>query len=227
MILSVLGFGFLLGTRHATDADHVVAVSTIVARNKKLGAAWLLGAVWGLGHGVTIFLVGAAIILLKIQIPHRLGLAMEFVVGLVLAALGLFNMIGHQFPHSHAHAQEFEPQGLKGAVQQAGSLQILRSALVGLAHGLAGSAAVALLVLGAIPTPRAAMLYLLVFGLGTLAGMLVLSTLMEFCLLCLTRWWKTADKILTFATGLLSLFFGIYILYQIGIVEGLLGGYHG
>src|SRR6185503_20255232 len=95
-----------LGMRHASDADHVVAVSTIVARTKKLGAAWLLGAFWGAGHSLTILLVGAAIILFKVTIPPRVGLAMEFAVGLVLIGLGLLNLLGRRvwLAHRHEHA---------------------------------------------------------------------------------------------------------------------------
>src|SRR5262249_5064010 len=151
----------------------------------RLGAAWLLGAVWGLGHTITIFAVGVAIILFKVVIPPRLGLSMEFCVGLVLIALGLFNMAGyslgrlglkvHSHPHSdrdhehvpshshsgtheheHAHLREVRLSWLRSVVRDAGVFQLLRSLAVGLVHGLAGSAAVALLVLATIPEPRAA-----------------------------------------------------------------------
>lgn len=248
-LLSILAIGFWLGMRHATDADHVVAVSAIVARNKKLGTAWLLGAMWGLGHTITIFLVGVAIIVFKVVIPPRLGLSMEFAVGLVLIALGLANMAGyrlgsfgipehsHKHDHSdpehhhellhaghsqtHAHLRDVPLGWLKRRVHDAGRFQLLRSGAVGLVHGLAGSAAAALLVLASIPSPRAAVYYLLVFGLGTLAGMLLLSALMELSMLYLARWWRTAEWALTFGTGLLSLLFGAYVAYQAGFKDGL------
>jgi high-affinity nickel-transport protein len=248
-ILSVTLVGFWLGMRHATDPDHVVAVSTIVARNKKWGASWLLGAVWGLGHTVTIFLVGAAIILFKVAIPPRVGLSMELAVGGVLIALGAFNMAGfslgavgvkthshghdhhdpehHHLPlagthsHEHAHLRDVKLGWLKRHVHDAGLFQLLRSGAVGLVHGLAGSAAVALLVLAAIPEPRAALAYLLVFGAGTLAGMLIMSSLMELSMLSLSRWWPRADRAMSFATGLLSAGFGLWVVYKIGWSDGL------
>ena len=239
--------------RHATDADHVVAVSTIVARTKKMGTAWLLGAFWGLGHTLTIFMVGAAIILFKVSISPRLELALEFAVGILLIVLGLLNMAGYRLSslgiqkhshahdhadpdhhhqllgqsqdgHAHAHAHVSEPElgWLKRHLRDAGTFQLLRSATVGLIHGLAGSAAVALLVLATIQTPKAAVFYLLLFGIGTLAGMLTLSALMELAMIYLTRWWKTAEWVLTFGTGLMSFLLGAYIAYRIVFLEGLL-----
>lgn len=252
---SLLGFGFWLGVRHAADPDHVVAVSTIVARTRKLGTAWLLGAFWGAGHMATVCLVGAALILLRITIPPRVGLALELAVAAALIFLGLLNMAGyglaslglkrHSHPHSHddpehrhqfldapggghrhdhAHLREVKLGWLKSLLRDAGAFQLLRSAAVGLVHGLAGSAAAALLVLGVIPEPRWAALYLLVFGAGTVAGMLLLSALMELSMVLLARWWGLAEKLLTFSTGLLSCLFGLYLAYQIAVVDGLLIG---
>ena len=230
---SLLALGFWLGVRHAADADHVVAVSTFVARQRRLGAAWLLGAFWGLGHTVTIFLVGAAIILLKITIPPRLGLGMELAVACVLVVLGALNLGGarlgvaglmshsHDGSPLHSHAAETDCNWLGRTFGRGALYQFLRSGAVGLVHGLAGSAAIALLVLAAVPSPRAGLLYLAVFGAGTLAGMLALSALMEASMLFMMRWWKTADRVLTAGTGLVSLAFGLYLLWDIGIVNGL------
>lgn len=250
-LAGILAFGFLLGMRHAADPDHVVAVSTIAAKSRRLGTAWLLGAVWGLGHSATILIVGAAIIVLRVAVPPRLGLALEGCVGLALIALGALNMAGrrtgpsglerHSHAHDHhdpehhhellessgAHSREHdhlaEPKlgWLSRRVRDAGLVQLLRAALVGLVHGLAGSAAAALLVLAAIPEPKAALLYLLVFAAGTLAGMLLLSALMELAMARLAAWWKTAERSLALATGLLSLLLGLAILYETTIGGGL------
>ena len=245
-LLSLLALGFFLGMRHATDADHVVAVSTIVAREKRLGAACLLGAVWGIGHTVTVFLVGVAIIFLHIVIPARVGLSMEFAVGLMLILLGALNIAGrglgtlavaeHEHPHDHAHGDHshhhHDHDGAPhshahahalsfGWLETAGHSQLWRSLTVGLVHGLAGSAAVALMVLATIQEPRAAVVYLLVFGLGTLAGMLVISAAMESSMLFFVRCGRAFERALTVGTGLLSLVFGVWVVYRIGFVDGL------
>jgi high-affinity nickel permease len=232
----VLALGFALGLRHASDADHVVAVSTIVARTRRFGAAWLLGAFWGAGHCVTICAVGAAIILFKVTIPPRVGLALEFAVGLALIALGLLNLAGARLwrahahghghddgavRHSHRHVHWLVPAALRGHFETAGEGRLIRSLGVGLAHGLAGSAAVALLVLATIPSPGLGMLYLAVFGAGTLAGMLLLSAAMELTMLVAVRRFAAAGRALTFASGLLSLGFGLYVAYRIGFMDGL------
>lgn len=239
---AALALGFALGMRHAADADHVVAVSTIVARTRKLGAAWLLGAVWGLGHSLTIFAVGAAIIVARVQIPPRLGLALESAVGVALVALGLWNLrrgpgagvVVHSHAHdhhehddehdhahhraapahAHLHAHGEEDGWLKRSLAAAGPMQLLRSGVVGLVHGLAGSAAVALLVLAAIPEPRAALLYLVVFGLGTLAGMLLISAAMEYSFARLAGLFSPDGLWLSRATGLVSLLFGLWVLRE-------------
>lgn len=235
-VVSVLALGFFLGLRHASDADHVVAVSTIVARTKRLGAAWLLGAFWGAGHSLTIFMVGAAIIVFKVAIPPRIGLSMEFVVGLVLIGLGLLNLSGarlwrahrhghrHDGPeasHAHLHVHWLKPAWLARPLAQAGRGPLARSLAVGLAHGLAGSAAIALLVLAAIPQTTLGLIYLGVFGLGTLAGMLLLSAAMEFPMVLAARRSADAGRWLVLASGMMSLCFGAYITYHIGLVDGL------
>ena len=219
----MLLLGFALGVRHATDADHVVAVSAIVSRTRRLGAAWLLGAVWGLGHSLTIFGVGALIIAGRLTIAPRLGLALEGFVGVVLVVLGLWNLAGrggdggvtaHEHDGAPAHLHLPEEGWLTRQLREAGPAQLLRSAGVGLAHGLAGSAAVALLVLAAIPEPRAGLLYLAVFGLGTMAGMLSISAAMEYSLVKLAARWTVGRLWLTRAAGLASLLFGLWVLRE-------------
>lgn len=220
-LAAALALGFALGLRHATDADHVVAVSTIVARTRRLGAAWLLGAAWGLGHSLTIFLVGTLIIVCKVAVSPRLGLALESAVGAALISLGLWNLSGRgQRPatvHSHGgeppHVHGPELPWLRRQLRAAGPAQLLRSAAVGLVHGLAGSAAVALLVLAAIPQPRAALAYLLVFGAGTLCGMLLLSSLMELSFVRLAALWAPGQLWLARVTGALSLLLGVWIVW--------------
>src|SRR6185312_8832393 len=142
---SILLIGFLLGMRHATDADHVVAVTTIVSDQPSLARASAIGALWGIGHSITILLVGGALVVFRLAIPPRLGLAMEFTVALMLIALGALNLSGRTLP----------------------ARSTARPVAVGLVHGLAGSAFIALLVVSAVPGVWVGLLYLALFGIGT------------------------------------------------------------
>lgn len=195
--------GLLLGLRHATDADHVVAVTTIVSRQRSLWRASGIGALWGLGHTFTILLVGSAIILLRLTISPRVGLGLEFVVALMLIGLGVYNLASG------------EPRPREASV--------MRSLLVGMVHGLAGSAAVTLLVLTTVPEPRWAVLYLLVFGLGTVAGMVLVTLAIALPSLFAVTRLVHAERYLRLASGALSVVFGLLLAHEIGIVNGLFG----
>src|SRR5437762_10916081 len=232
-LLSIVAIGFFLGMRHATDADHVIAVSTIVSRQQSPWRAALIGGVWGIGHTLTIFAVGMAIILFNLVIPARLGLTMELTVGFMLIALGVWNVASflHARPqtdariHSHAHAHGDYVHTLAWLDRRLANLaayQLIRPLLVGVVHGLAGSAVVALLVLASIPNARWAIAYLLVFGVGTIAGMtlITLSMMSAFAYVVLRSKWFTQR--LAIASGLLSLAFGLFLTYQIFFVKGLL-----
>ena len=266
-LIAILGFGFLLGMRHATDPDHVIAVSTIVSRERSIVKAGLIGALWGVGHTVTILIVGAAIILLGIAIPTRLGLTMEFSVGLMLILLGLLNLTGaltwitdkfspahpkvegshahlHEHDaklhlHWHTHAGEAQHHGesmapprwfdrsaanstQNGASRtRLGLFHTLRPLFIGLVHGLAGSAAVALLVLSTIHNPKWAVLYLLIFGIGTVAGMMLITVVISLPFSFAGYKFAWLNRGLIVGSGVLSLAFGVFVCYQIGFVDGL------
>ena len=205
-LLSALLIGLFLGVRHATDADHVVAVTTLVARRQGARAALSLGALWGLGHAFTLFVVGGAIIVLDWAVPPRLGLLLELAVAVMLIGLGAMNMIA-------------APHGLPPAGARDG--QRLRSLGIGVVHGLAGSAAVALLVLSTIHHAGWALLYLLCFGCGTVVGMVGLTTAMSVPLAAAARRFGSFQHRLPHLTGALSVAFGIFLVYQIGFVDGL------
>lgn len=237
--------------RHATDPDHVIAVSTIVTRERKVSKSAWIGAFWGVGHTLTIFIVGVGIILFNFAIPARLGLTMELAVGAMLILLGIWNVTGsfrsvaagqvgqtvhahihshgdyvHTHPHSHApeqhgHAEAQTPiAALDRTLMKFRAYRPLRPFAIGLVHGLAGSAAVALLVLATIRDPRWAVAYLLVFGIGTIAGMMVI-TMSIASAFHLFRESQALSRRLAFVSGLLSLGFGLFVAYQIGIVDGL------
>ncbi|MGO9647166.1 High-affinity nickel-transporter [Candidatus Sulfotelmatobacter sp. SbA7] len=237
-LLTVIGVGFLLGIRHATDPDHVIAVTTIVSRQRSIRHAGLIGILWGVGHTITILCVGAAIILFNLVIPPRIGLTMELAVGLMLILLGVLNLAGvtqwvtDRFmpAHSHVHGHNTEvhvhlkdqPEGaLQKALARVGLYQLLRPLAVGIVHGLAGSAAVALLVLTTIREPRWAIVYLLVFGVGTIAGMMLITVIIGAPFAYTGKRFVNLNRGLGVASGLISVAFGLLVTFQIGFVDGL------
>ncbi|MBM3899260.1 MAG: HupE/UreJ family protein [Gemmatimonadetes bacterium] len=190
--------GALLGLRHATDADHVVAVTTIVARQRSWLQAARIGAVWGIGHSVTLFLLGGAIIGFRLVIPPRIGLGLEFAVALMLIGLGYANL-----------RQRDEPS--------APSLH--RPFWVGVVHGLAGSAAVALLVLSTIRAPLEAAAYLLMFGFGTIVGMMLVTLLLAAPTVYAGARVARMQGSVRLAAGALSIVFGLLLAREL-IVDG-------
>ena len=239
--IGVLILGFLLGMRHATDPDHVIAVMTIVTTQRGLGKAGVIGALWGVGHTLTIFLVGGAIILFKVAIPPRLGLSMEFAVGLMLVLLGVMNLTGvlrwlqMRFAPStvmplieEALKEETAPpvggNWLDRNLRELGIYHALRPLVIGTVHGLAGSAAVAILVMTTISDPIWAVAYLLLFGLGTVAGMAAMTTAMALPIAYTGRRMFRWNQAITVGSGLLSVAFGLFISFQVGVGGGLFSG---
>lgn len=250
-LLSIIALGFFLGMRHATDPDHVIAVSTIVVRHRSMRHAAVIGALWGIGHTITILLIGSGIILFGWVVPVRLGLSMEFSVGLMLILLGVLNLTGFLewmattllpsdhcgqlhgtalHSHADAHGQCADTNDPVPAalgwfdryLGRVGSYHVIRPLVVGLVHGLAGSAAVALLVLATIQDPKWASVYLLVFGLGTIAGMMLITGALALPFALLGEQFKRLNSGLRIISGLTSVAFGVFLVYQIGFVNGLL-----
>jgi ABC-type nickel/cobalt efflux system permease component RcnA len=233
-LLLVTGLGLILGIRHSTDPDHVVAISTIVARQKSVRGATIIGSVWGIGHTITIFVVGALIILFNVQIPPRLGLSMEFCVALMLVLLGALNLSGvlakvtRFFTPVKAPAASRQPDLPRNwaspaatALSQISIYHYIRPLVVGLVHGLAGSAAVALLVLSTIHDPAWATLYLLIFGGGTMLGMMGMTTAMAAPIAFAGKRSATFSRHLATISGMISLGFGSFLAFQLGIIGGL------
>ena len=225
--VTVILLGLFLGMRHSTDADHVVAVSTIVSRQKSIKSSATIGLLWGLGHTLTIFLVGTAIIIFGVVIPPRLGLSMEFCVALMLILLGVLNLTGvlgwiterfTPMKTSPATSQEFFGDRMIGKL---GLYQTVRPLVVGLVHGLAGSAAVALLVLSTIKSPLWSTAYLLVFGFGTMLGMMLMTAAISVPLVYTGKRFLKVNRHLTAISGVASMAFGIFLVYHIGFVDGL------
>ena len=224
-LFAILALGFFLGMRHATDSDHVIAVTTIVSRAKSARAALWIGALWGLGHSATILTVGGAIVLFGWVIPPRLGLSMEMSVAVMLIVLGVMNLSGalqqiNRAAHGHHHAHELDDSAA-GHVRVRGPLRPL---FIGVVHGLAGSAAVALLVLATIKSASLALVYLAIFGAGTVAGMMLLTFAMALPISALASRFGNMERLLSRVTGLVSVAFGLFLAYRIGIAGGLLLG---
>ena len=225
--LGAIALGFLFGLQHATDADHVVAVASIVSRTGRFASGALVGAFWGLGHTVTIAVAGMAIVLFNVTVTPRAGLSMELAVACMLMALGVARIVRLMRDREEACAQRedgHEARGFWLVLRTLGPAQAARSTLTGLVHGLAGSAALALLVLSTVRSPSAAVAYLLVFGLGTIAGMTVITALLSVPFAARLPVLSRFGRVLALGTGLLSLGFGFYVAVHIGFVDGLLLG---
>ena len=251
-LLTILVVGFLLGMRHATDADHVIAVGTIVTREQRAGRAAIIGAAWGVGHTVTIFVVGSILILFRVTLPPRMGLSMELAVGLMLIVLGLRNLRAsfawpvapgrdekkptvHYHAHGdyiHAHAsqshnppshshQETPVNKLDRWFGRSSVYGMVRPLLIGIVHGLAGSAAIALLVLSTIPSARWAVGYLVIFGIGTILGMMLITLAMASTFAFGQRHFVNVGRHFEWAAGAISLVFGMFVTYQVSFGAGL------
>src|SRR5712691_23685 len=253
-LLPIIALGFFLGMRHATDPDHIIGVTTIVSRQRSIRHAAMIGVLWGLGHTITILVVGSAIILFGLVIPPRVGLTMELSVGLMLILLGVLNLFGilrwitetvtplQQGRHAHSHgsgdyghshpygyvsekqnhSDDAAPMGwLDRTFGQLGLYQVVRPLAVGIVHGLAGSAAVALLVLTTIRVPSWAVLYLLVFGIGTVVGMMLITAAIALPFTFSENRFARLNRGLGLVSGMVSLAFGFFIVYRMGFVNGL------
>ncbi|MCU0624754.1 MAG: hypothetical protein MUF53_12960 [Gemmatimonadaceae bacterium] len=224
-LASALGIGALLGLKHATDADHVVAVTAIVARERSVARAARVGVLWGVGHSLTVFVLGGAIIAFRLVVPPRVGLGLEFGVAIMLVLLGFANLRrgtaaapagrGHQHPHPGMS----EAEGLGELATVPASRAGLRPMIVGVVHGLAGSAAVAILVLTTITETAWALAYLAVFGLGTILGMLAVTVLVAAPALFAAHRMARLQTGIRVAAGALSVLFGVLLAREL-IVEG-------
>lgn len=226
---AILALGFFLGVRHATDPDHVVAVTAIVSRERSARAALGVGVLWGLGHTVTILLVGGAIVLFGLVIPPRIGLSMEMSVAVMLVVLGVMNVTGAvRAVRERAHGVRATLTSATGAHPPSSrsleGARFLRPLVVGVVHGMAGSAAIALLVLATIRTPVWAVVYLGIFGLGTILGMGMLTLAIAVPILRVSSSSVAYERALIRVTGLASIALGLFLVYRIGIVDGLLVG---
>ncbi|MEC0090377.1 urease accessory protein UreH [Paenibacillus macquariensis subsp. defensor] len=212
-LLSILGIGFILGIKHAIEPDHVIAVSTIASQSKNLFRSTLAGVFWGIGHTATLFLVGLVLILTKNAISDTWASSLEFAVGIMLVYLGISSLLLIRKKHEH------KSPNLSVLRNKA---SYMKSLIIGMIHGLAGSAAMVLLTMSTVSTVWDGAIYILCFGLGTIAGMLFFTTILGIPFV-LSANNMSVNLTLTSITGTVSIVFGLYYMYNLGITEGLFG----
>jgi high-affinity nickel-transport protein len=254
-LIPIIGMALLFGIRHATDPDHVIAVSTIISREGNIKRASMIGVAWGIGHTLTIVTVGFMMIFFRIALPPRVGLTMELPVALMLILLGLNNLRGSlnwtaerfqvgapehgdavryprhsDYVHAHIHADQTAHghdtdhnmvATMDRWFHRSDIYQLVRPLVIGIVHGLAGSAAIALLVLTTIRSVPWAVGYLVVFGIGTVLGMMLITLSMGSTFAYAGRRIAFAGRHFTSVAGALSVALGLLTTYQIGFVDGL------
>lgn len=231
--VAVLGFGFLIGLKHATEADHLAAVSTIVAERRSVWSSALIGGFWGLGHTISLFAAGVFVLLLDFQISEATERNLELGVGIMLTLLGL-NVLRklvqggmlhfhthehgghvHAHPHLHEHSQSDE------AATHHNFRFNTRAVLIGMVHGLAGSGALMLLVIPTIDSKLIGMLYVTIFGIGSIGGMMLMSFLVGLPFHLTASKFNVLNRILQAGAGCVSVILGLWIVYEKGFSTGI------
>jgi len=224
---NILILGFILGIKHAVEPDHIIAVSTIASQSKKLLRSSLAGVFWGIGHTLTIFSVGMVFILIKGEIPLNWAMSMEFLVGIMLVYLGVSSYLSYKKNKIHVHEHEHEGFmhnhfHLKLSIHNHNKkgISYFKSVIIGFVHGLAGSAAMIILTMSTVNNPVQGAFYIAVFGLGTVVGMLIFTTIIGIPFVLSSK--RTSINLrLTLFAGFISIFFGLYYMYDLGFTQGL------
>jgi sulfite exporter TauE/SafE len=229
----VLGLGFFIGLKHATEGDHLAAVSTIVSERKSLWSSAIVGGLWGLGHTTSLIVAGLFVLLLNFKISEGTERALEFAVGIMLLLLGM-NVIRkvikggmlhfHTHEHGrreHAHPHIHVPEKTDPPQTHHGLAFSPRSILIGMVHGLAGSAALMLVVIPTIESKALGLLYIVVFGAGSIGGMMIMSFLVGLPFHLTASRFNFMNRILQGVAGAVSIVLGLAIIYEKGITEGL------
>lgn len=235
-IMAVLSIGLLFGLKHATEVDHVVAISTIVSRHKNIFHSALVGALWGAGHTASLLIVAAIVLTLRIAIPQRISGWLEFGVAVMIIALGISALrralrknahvhvhqhhhdgLSHSHIHFHENEAEHEP-ALRSQHSHAVSHLGWKPVLIGMMHGLAGSGALTLLVLTQISSSSVGFLYVATFGVGSIIGMLLMSGLIGLPFAFSSRKLTNFHQGLQTLAAVFSICFGLWYAYQAAIL---------
>jgi len=214
---SLVALGFVLGLRHAIEADHLAAISTIVTERRSLLSSLLVGASWGLGHTLALLVAGVGVLLLRYQMTDRMAHALELGVGMMLVVLGanvLRTLVHRGASHSHDHATVTSHSNSKAGL-------VARPLLVGMVHGLAGSAPLLLLTLAAVSSPLAAFFYIAVFGVGSMMGMAIMSVLLSVPAHLTVEHFARTHLALRGLSGLFSVTLGLFIMHEHGVLNRL------
>jgi hypothetical protein len=246
-LLSILLLGFLLGMKHATEIDHLAAVATLAAGRQTLSHTLRQGVAWGVGHTLTLMLFGSIVLLLGKSIPATLERSLELAVGLMLIALGadVLRRLARDKIHIHAHDHAPDVRHvhahshLTDASTQARHVTHdhdhdhdhdqanrgwlpLRALMVGMMHGMAGTAALILISLEAVQSLALGLVYIALFGFGSIVGMAALSTVIALPLRLSVGRLAWLHHGISVAFGAFSCLLGVSMVYRIGFVEGLL-----
>lgn len=224
-IILMLLFGFVAGIKHSIETDHIAAVSTIVARSKKVSSAVFAGSWWGIGHTIALFVLGCAVLLFGIVIPDRIGTSLELLVGIMLVVLGAINIKTGILEHTHLHRHKHNgnPEHIHLHIHTEGSsphdhkhehrsFGRIRAISIGTIHGLAGSAALTLLILSTIKSVPLGLLYIVLFGAGTIVGMSVFSLIISLPLLLASHKFKRFQYYSVILSGGLSIIIGLLLI---------------
>jgi High-affinity nickel-transport protein len=236
---SILLLGFLLGMRHAMEADHLAAVATLATRSRSLAHAVQQGVAWGTGHTLTLMLFGGAVLVLGLVVPAQAAQALELAVGVMLVLLGgdvLYRLLRervhfhrHRHPggvahfHAHSHRGESAPHDPERHGHRHPRRFPARALLVGMVHGMAGSAALILLSLGAMGSVSWGLAYIAIFGAGSILGMALLSAVIAVPLRLTSLHLTRVFDGLSTGVGLATVLLGCYMVYRIGFGDGIVG----
>jgi sulfite exporter TauE/SafE len=227
---TILGLGFVLGLRHALDTDHLVAVSTVLAERPSWRASSLVGLSWGVGHTVVLLLVGAIVLILRVPIPTPVAAAAEVLVGLMLVVLGSF--LGLKLIRDRWHVHHHDHGGMRHVHFHSHSHSLthahrhwwresVRPLCIGMAHGLAGSAALLLLVVASAGSVIEGLIYIAVFGCGSILGMLLVGLALSLPIVWSLRVGRPLFLAVQGMASVGSITLGCWIVYRILVAEPL------
>jgi len=232
-LFAVLGIGLVFGLKHATEVDHVVAITTIVSRHKNVFRSAIVGALWGAGHTASLLLIGIIVLTLRVAIPERVSGWLEFGVALMIVGLGVSALwratrknreihvhqhshdgLSHTHVHFHEHENKHNPSS-RTAHSHAVSRVGWKPVLVGMMHGLAGSGALTLLVLTQISSSLLGLLYVVTFGFGSIVGMLLMSGLIGLPFAFTSGKFTHLHQGLQTLAAVLSICFGVWYAFKV------------